>query len=719
MPYHFLRNLGFFLLVVMLCLLAFLSVKVSDRTMEQVRKNTSSLISRLDNVNRIENSIQHDTKIEPVQKQDVFAAYNAFSRKIKKLEQVYIARGVVGLEDINFDPHLFAVRQGLVSYVELEHDPVDFKQSLFPQIENHLEKIHLQLMELAYGTQAASAEEQAVLSCMSREVFHELAKLEKTIVAYVQGDTYKIEAIMELLNLASNGIADLETDPEIEQHHNGDEKHHINEISRFSLLVHKLRINLPRIYDFWQTDRNMSTLPEEVEMVGRTWQELDLLKRKLIESEKEYVIVEQNAIELYSKTKRNLLLLLSVGSVLFAVFFAFFINRVLSARLAQLLLGTEKFAKGEMDFRLSLNTRDALGDIARSFNVMADTVSSKERELRDSFELLETSEKLLKKSHDELELRVEERTADLASANAALQLMGNAFAHSLEGIVVIDENGCIVKVNPAAAKIVRCGDDEMVGQSVAVFDSKRYEPEFLDLVLKSLRENGLWDGEVYCRCRDDEVIPLWLSISRMEEETEKRVYYIGSFRDISEHKKQEMLIRHQAMHDSLTGLPNRLLLGDQIQIAIAHSKRRGKKMALLFMDLDNFKPINDTFGHGAGDQVLKGVAQRLKTIFRPEDTVCRVGGDEFIAIIGDLDSSDFALNIAQRILKSFTSPFQVKGENVFIGGSIGLAFYPDDGSDSDALIKNADAAMYFAKEHGKNQVRSYSESMQGKAATSS
>ncbi|OKY73661.1 MAG: hypothetical protein BM485_17765 [Desulfobulbaceae bacterium DB1] len=710
MPYHYLRNLGFFLLVTLLAILAQLAVNFTDESIEQMKTITASQQARLEAANQMNNALLHaallyrqDSMIENIPAEEIMATLDSLAVKIKNLKKNF-AFAKEQEEEQALDTSLFAIRQGLVSLFEAGQEPVDYTVSLLPQIKDHLRTIHFSLSTLAYGGMHSVGANDPLAACLSLDVTHDLAHLEAMVEKFMTGEGLKLDVVMKLLTLAGDRVSLLKD-------HTRPDDDHRHELEYLNDLLIKLRTNLPRIYDGWQNDPTMSLLPEEIALTGTVWDEIAVTADELIEQEKIDMQRRQAALESEAGQKRRQFVFLAATSILFAVLFAFFINSLLSKRIGRLIQGTAKLAKGELGFRIDMPTRDAIGQLAASFNGMAESLSDKQRELRDSFELLQTSEKLLQMSNEQLEKRVRERTAALSAANAELQLMGTAFSHALEGILVTDENGSILKANPATTQIVGFEMNELMGASIRVFDTGSHAEDFYLTILADLREKREWDGEVLCRRRNGDVVPLWLSIAAMETQKEQISYYIASFRDISEHKKQEMLIRHQAMHDSLTGLPNRLLLKDQIHIAIAHAERRRKKLVVLFMDLDNFKTINDTQGHMAGDLVLRGVAQRLKTIFRPEDTVCRIGGDEFIAIIGDLDSEDFALTIAERILKSLAVPFPYKGEYLAVGGSIGLTVYPDDGTDSDMLIKNADQAMYAAKSQGKNRIHFFSANM--------
>ena len=230
-----------------------------------------------------------------------------------------------------------------------------------------------------------------------------------------------------------------------------------------------------------------------------------------------------------------------------------------------------------------------------------------------------------------------------------------------------------------------------------------------------LQEQGHWQGELLNRRRDGELFPAWVSITAVRSSRGKLLGHITSFRDISESKHSEERIRHLAYYDSLTGLPNRSLFLDRLQQELARAQRHGHCVALLFLDLDGFKAINDSMGHLAGDMLLKRVAERLQDCLRAEDTVARMGGDEFTVILGRLQDHEAALggasSIAEKILRSLEAAIPLSAGEVYVTSSIGVAIYPFDGEDANALLKNADTAMYHAKSFGKNNFQFYAESM--------
>ncbi|XPV74742.1 MAG: EAL domain-containing protein [Desulfovibrio sp.] len=331
----------------------------------------------------------------------------------------------------------------------------------------------------------------------------------------------------------------------------------------------------------------------------------------------------------------------------------------------------------------------------------------------------------LEQIKDGLEKSIEARTAELNEANKELtkeiferkaaeielQLSAEVFEHSIEGILITDSDGVIVKVNRAFTDITGYSEEEALGQRPSLLKSNHHDPLFYERLWKSLHEKGRWEGEIWNRRKNGEAYPEWLSIGSIKDEDGRTEYYAAVFHDISESKRNEEQIRFMAYHDALTGLPNRLLLLDRLRMAINHAARQEKFVAVLFIDLDNFKNINDSLGHDIGDRLLQTVAVRLQTLAREEDTVGRIGGDEFVIVLESVDAVDDLALVCNRMLDAFQEPILLGTHELFITPSIGVSLYPDDSDNAEVLIKNADMAMYEAKMGGRNGFRLFTQSM--------
>lgn len=298
----------------------------------------------------------------------------------------------------------------------------------------------------------------------------------------------------------------------------------------------------------------------------------------------------------------------------------------------------------------------------------------------------------------------QERESDL---RLAAQVIDNAS----EGVVVTDPQGTIRSVNPAFTKITGYEPEEVTGKTPSLLKSDRQDAAFYEEMWETLRRTGVWQGELWNRRKDGRLYSQWLNISTITDEDGNAAHYVGIFIDTTkEHQAREHL-RRLAYHDPLSGLPNRQLFNDQLDLSLLNAQREGRSVAVLFVDLDRFKDINDTLGHTFGDRLLPLVAARLKRCLRAEDTLARLGGDEFTVILHDLERPDDAPNVAKKILESFTDPFKLDGRVCYLSASIGISVSPDHGDDRESLLKHADIAMYRAKEEGRNRYCLYSAKM--------
>jgi diguanylate cyclase (GGDEF)-like protein/PAS domain S-box-containing protein len=289
-----------------------------------------------------------------------------------------------------------------------------------------------------------------------------------------------------------------------------------------------------------------------------------------------------------------------------------------------------------------------------------------------------------------------------------LELAAKVFASSSEGIVITDADKRIITTNRGLTEITGYTVEETVGQTPKLFSSGKHDAAFFSAMWTTLREQGHWHGEIWNRRKDGTIYPEWLSINAVRDDQGTISNYIGTFIDITERKAIEERIRRLAELDPLTELPNRLLFHDRLGQAIAAAHRSQHKLALLFLDLDRFKNINDSLGHNIGDQVLQQVAKRLRGSVREVDTVSRLGGDEFVVLLTDQSHPEQALLVAHKLLEILGQPYRMGDFELTVTPSIGIALYPEDGNDAHTLLKNADSAMYLAKSLGRNNSQFFS-----------
>ncbi|MDO9104790.1 MAG: EAL domain-containing protein [Methylovulum sp.] len=296
-------------------------------------------------------------------------------------------------------------------------------------------------------------------------------------------------------------------------------------------------------------------------------------------------------------------------------------------------------------------------------------------------------------------------------AEEQLELSAKVFRQSHEAIIITDKDNNIVSVNRAFTNITGYQEQEVIGKKPKILSAGRQDREFYRVLWDALLKNNFWQGELWNRHKNGTVYPEWLTISVVRDEANEIVHYIATFTDITLHKAAEQKIEHLAHYDVLTNLPNRLLLKSRVDYELIVAERYEKTFALLFIDLDHFKNINDSLGHSIGDQVLVAVAERLLACVREEDTVARLGGDEFNILLADGNGNAAAL-VANKVITALSAPILYQQYQLYITASIGIGIYPDNGDSYETLSKNADTALYQAKKHGRNQYQFFTPTMQ-------
>ena len=295
--------------------------------------------------------------------------------------------------------------------------------------------------------------------------------------------------------------------------------------------------------------------------------------------------------------------------------------------------------------------------------------------------------------------------------NEKLQLSADMFTQSNEGMMLLDDACRIVMVNQAFTRITGYDRAEVMGCNPRILSSGRHDRAFYEAMWNEIREKGCWQGEIWNMHKNGTSYPEWLSIQAMYDPSGKLTHYIGLFSDMTERKKAQDQIQWLAHFDALTGLPNRTLLHERCRQAISLAQRSRKPLALMFVDLDGFKQVNDTLGHKAGDELLRLFAARLEGVVRDQDTVSRQGGDEFVLVLPDTDTSG-AAHIAGKLLAIASESYRIDEQELNLSASIGIAMYPDDGTDFETLSCCADTAMYRVKQNGRAHFRFFTTEMQ-------
>jgi len=295
-----------------------------------------------------------------------------------------------------------------------------------------------------------------------------------------------------------------------------------------------------------------------------------------------------------------------------------------------------------------------------------------------------------------------------------LRIKSAAIENTMEGVLITQANGQICFVNSAFEKTTGYTQKQVLGKNPNILQSGKHTPTFYQDMWQSIAKNGHWRGEVWNRRATGEIYPEWISISTVFDDAHKPAYYVGVFSDITTEENMRQRLHKLAYYDGVTDLPNRHLFMDRLNQAIADARRNKRTFALLFLDLDRFKNINDTLGHTTGDHLLVEVSQRIAHNLREVDTVSRMGGDEFMVLLPNIDSGKDANLVAQKLLSAMSTPFDLAGRQYHITVSIGISQYPEDGDEADDIIRHADIAMYQAKEKGRNAYHRYRQSFDEK-----
>lgn len=331
--------------------------------------------------------------------------------------------------------------------------------------------------------------------------------------------------------------------------------------------------------------------------------------------------------------------------------------------------------------------------------------------LKGMYERMLVSHSTAKNLNEHLESEVASRTKDFVLANQRLGLYGKVLESTSEGMLITDMNGTILEVNDAMCQQSGYTREQLVGQNPRIFKSGQYGADFYQNLWSTLCSTGHWSGEIWDRRQDGELYPKLLTINTLVDAEAKPTHYVGLSVDISLMKSAEERMHELAYYDQLTRLPNRSMFNDHLRRSILQTQRKNVLSALLFLDLDRFKKINDTLGHTVGDALLVCVAERITKRLRGLDTVCRMGGDEFSVILGEITNLEDAGRVASDLIELLTKRFDIEGTEIYVGASIGIALCPRDGKDVETLIKKADAAMYTAKEAGRCTYRFASEEL--------
>jgi diguanylate cyclase (GGDEF)-like protein/PAS domain S-box-containing protein len=297
------------------------------------------------------------------------------------------------------------------------------------------------------------------------------------------------------------------------------------------------------------------------------------------------------------------------------------------------------------------------------------------------------------------------------NSQAELRLAAKALENTSEGVLVTDERGSILSVNPAFQIVTGYSEEEVIGKNPSILQSGVHSEDFYTNMWSIIREAGQWKGEIWNKRKNGEIFPEWITISAIKDQQGKITNYVAVFTDITDRKFAEEQLRRLAHYDTLTGVANRYSLNKRLENLIQTAEKYKQQLAVLFLDLDRFKYVNDTLGHNYGDMLLKQVSSRLKGLIKNKDMIARLGGDEFVIVLPNIKHPKEAVHISQNIIDSLKQSFILDDQEVYISTSIGISLYPLDGVTIETLLRNADKAMYQAKAKGRDQFELYHSDM--------
>jgi diguanylate cyclase (GGDEF)-like protein/PAS domain S-box-containing protein len=348
----------------------------------------------------------------------------------------------------------------------------------------------------------------------------------------------------------------------------------------------------------------------------------------------------------------------------------YFLTRHFTKPIKDLTVGAATVGRGDLTHRVKIESEDELGQLANSFNKMAE---------------------------------------NLQKATISKDYMDNIVNNMIDTLTVVDQDAKISTMNKATCKLLGYKEEELIGRPVETLFAVGEEIPLSGVKLEKLIEEGeVSNYETYYKTKEGKKIPVLFSCSVMKNEDGGIICIVCTARDITSRRRQEEQLAYMATHDPLTGLPNWALFNDRLTLALARAQRNQQKLAVMLLDLDQFKEVNDTLGHKIGDKLLQAVGDRLKKLLRKSDTIARMGGDEFLLLLAEIARTEDATKVAQKILEAVRQAFVFNDHKLSITSSIGVAIYPTDGDDVDTLVKCADIAMYQAKAKGRNHYQCYS-----------
>lgn len=474
----------------------------------------------------------------------------------------------------------------------------------------------------------------------------------------------------------------------------------------FQTEVVALRTNIPRLRANLRYDPNFmsNTNKAERDAVKNLWDAAMRSVQAIKERHTRHMRHHSSAFQQETEADKRTFLILTGCILALAAAGLYAIRKCAAGRIAVLKEGTSLISNGQLDHRIPPGPRDVIGELAMEFNSMAEGLQNEKRISARAMEELE-------RSRDLLDERFRERNQELSEAIDSLHVKDAALAHSRDGVVVCDEALRVIDANPAISRLTGYPMASLLGLTPGSFCSNAPSGDFQETLLKSLESRGRYEGEVEIISRDGRRVPLRVLFARIPGNGERLPRHVGICLDITEQRDTAHKLRRQALSDALTGLPNREALISSLGARMRKARADSSRFAVLHLDLDDFKKINDSLGHATGDALLKIVALRLSSVMRKDGMVARLGADEFALVSGPLESDSQALAMARRAAGCFRGPLELSGETYRLSASLGMASFPRDGSDAAELVKNAGLALHRAKMHGKGRLEVFTQEL--------
>jgi diguanylate cyclase (GGDEF)-like protein/PAS domain S-box-containing protein len=475
---------------------------------------------------------------------------------------------------------------------------------------------------------------------------------------------------------------------------------------------------------------NLSMAPAQVTALNEKFTAMEYAFTAFLKAQRDHVRSEIEARIRYGEGSAALIIFCGFAAALLLVVVSVSLSEQLS-RSIETQVQTLTELSAQAGARVTVAGSNEIGRIAQAVSAFRQSLTKLqqgERALAASNAELTTALDEVERARAELEQRVQERTSELQTANGDLQsevlqrreaerrltIYAEVIRSTGEAVAITDASGTMIEVNPAYEDAHGRAREELVGTKLYPSEPGRESEELHREIWRSLEAQGHWTGEVIGFRGNGDSFPSWVLINTLRDESGAPTHYVCVSRDITALKRSQEELQRLAFYDSLTRLPNRALFNDRLRVALAGAERRRDLIAVMYLDLDGFKNVNDTLGHAAGDRLLIEIGERIGRCIRAADTLARTGGDEFTILLSHAGSTADVTLIAQRIVEAVAMPIQVGDRQVRVGTSIGISFYPKDGQDAETLLVKADLAMYKAKEAGRGQYRLFEGEMMGR-----